>query len=312
MMKQIHLSKSTTIYFKKKKEQEFISFRTSPVNSLIIPEPILSSTSPNISQTQLKSDDNHTVSPSRGILSRLVSERDQRKLQTTLSSTSNKDSIDHSLSSSRTYHPENYRSTSCEKTEELNVNQFTPCENTSSLTNTTNNRTSFSHEYPSFGHEYFLDDWTLGRVKILLENQISLNDQLCLNIYNDRNNVQNLVDEQINGCLSLLPFIPPNDIRIELIKLYDHVEMIFPSRALRLYNNDYLLLAILCSNNQCAYIRTSDGWAYSDEESENGSSILIDEISQLIDDSSSDIQHVSEQCRHLLKNACYLYYKRVE
>lgn len=286
------------------------------MNACIFPQPIQSSSPPKISQTQHNSDDNHVISPPRGVLSRLVSEREQRKLRNTLSSTSNKNSFNHTasiesdpLSSSRTYHPENYRSASYDKAEGSNSHEFTAYEN--NLTNI-NTQVSVHNQLPSFGHEYFLDDWTLGRVKTLLENQISINDQLCLNIYNDQNNVQNLIDEQINGCLSLLPFVPPDEVRIELIKLYDHVETIFPSRAIHLYNNDYLLLAILCSNNQCAYIRTTKGWAYTDEETDDGQSIIIDEISQMIDDSNNDIQYESEQCRYVLNNACFLYYKHVE
>jgi len=286
-----------------------------------------SSSSPNVSQTQHSSDDNHLISPSRGVLSRLAFEREQRKLQISSPLTPNKNSFNHTSSiesdspSSRTYHPENYRSTSYDKTEDLEIHEFTACGNEDKnenhflplqLTNNNNNQIPSIDDLPSFGHEYFLDNWTLARVKTLLENQISIDNQLCLNIYDDQNNVQNLIDEQINGCLSLLPFTPPNDVRIELIKLFDHVETIFPSRAIRLYNNDYLLLAILCSNNQCAYIRTLNGWAYTDDENDNGQSIVVDEISQMIDDSNSDIQYDSEQCRHLLKNACFLYYKRVE
>jgi hypothetical protein len=237
--------------------------------------------------------------------------------------TPKKNEFNHTLSiesdppSSRAYHPENYRSTSYDNTEESEVHEFTACVNEDDDENNfppiqITNQIPSLDRLPSFGHEYFLNTWTLGRVKTLLENQISTDNQLCLNIYNDQNNVQSLIDEQINDCLSLLPFTPPNDVRIELIKLFDHVEIIFPSRAIRLYNNDYLLLAILCSNNQCAYIRTSNGWAYSDDESDNGESIVVDEISQMIDDSNNDIQYDSEQCCHLLKNACFLYYKLVE
>ena len=227
-------------------------------------------------------------------------------------------SIESDLSTSRTYHPENYKSTSYDKTEESEVPELTTYDNENEnhfpplqLTNN-NNQIRSNHSVPSFGHEYFLNNWTLGRVKTLLENQIPIDNQLCLNIYADQYNVENLIDEQINGCLSLLPVTLPTDVRIELIKLYDHVEIIFPSRAIRLYENDYLLLAILCSNNQCAYIRTSNGWAYTDDENDNGQSIVVDEISQMIDDSNNDIQYESEQCRHVLKNASFLYYKLVE
>jgi len=297
------------------------SLSTSPIDAPISPKPIQSSSSPMICQTQHSSDNNPITSPSRGVLRRLAFEREQRKSQISSSLTSNKDSFNHTSSiesdprSSRTYCPENYRSTSYDKIEELNVHEFTAYDNENNfpplqLTNN-NNRISSTHDIPSFSHEYFLDNWTLGRVKNLLEKQISLDNQLCLNIYDDQYNVEILVDEQINGCLSLLPSTPPKDIRIELIKLYDHVEIIFPSRRIRLYDNNYLLLAILCSNNQCAYIRTSDGWAYTDDENDNGQSIVVDEISQMIDDSNRDIQYDSEQCRHLLKNASYLYYKLI-
>jgi hypothetical protein len=291
---------------------------TSPANARTSPQPIPSSFSPSVSQVQHNSDNNHVISPSRGVLSRLTSEREQRKVQVSPSVTTNENPFTHTSSMesdappSRTYHPENYSSTSYDKTDESEVLEFTTHdnenENTFPLLQIPDN-----NDLSSFGHEYFLDTWTLGRVRSLLENEIPIDNQLCLNIYIDQCNIQNLVDEQINGCLSLIPIAPPNNIRIELIKLFNHVEIIFPSRAIRLYENDYLLLAILCSNNKCAYVRTSTGWGYTDDESANGQSIVVDEISQMIDHSdSNNIQHDSEQCRHVLKNASFLYYKLVE
>lgn len=167
------------------------------------------------------------------------------------------------------------------------------------------------NDVPIFGQEYFLDDWTLGRLKRLVENQITADGQLCLNVFENKCVVQDLIDTQITECLSVLPASPPFDVRIELIKLYSHVKMIFPSRSITLYNSDYLLLAILCSNNNCAYIRTTNGWIYTDEEGDHGQSLPVEEISQMIDNSNFDGQFHSEQCRHLLKDAAFLYYKLV-
>ncbi len=216
--------------------------------------------------------------------------------------------------SSRRYQPENYRSTSYDRTDEpeWTVRNSDDENETNFSTITTNNQPPSMQDVPLFGHQYFLNDWTLGRVKKLLENQIPIDNQLCLHVRENQNDVRNLINEQINACLSSLPSLAPNDVRIEIIKLYDYVEIIFPSRAIQLYGNDYLLLAILCSNNNCAYIRTSNGWAYTDDERDHGESIVVDEISQMIDDSNDDIQYHSEQCLHVLKNASYLYYKRVE
>jgi len=293
---------------------------TSPVHTPIFSQPISSSSSPFVSQTHNCSDNNPVISSSRGVLSRLAFEREQRKMQISpsLSANENPPSVQYDSSSSRIYRPENYKSPSHDKTEESEVYEFTACdnenENNISLLPITNNTGELSPEteIASFGHEYFLNTWTLGRVKSLLENEIPIDNQFCLNVCIDQCSVQNLIDEQINGCLSLIPFTPPHDIRIELIKIFDNVEIIFPSRAIRLYDNDYLLLAILCSNNQCAYVRTETGWGYTDDDTDNGQSIVVDEISQMIDDFSSDIQHHSEQCRHVLKNASFLYYKLVE
>jgi hypothetical protein len=296
---------------------------TSPVNVPISPKPISSPFSPTTSQNHHSSDNNHVTSPSRGILSRLAFEREQRKVQVSPPLTSNTNpfidtsSIESDIPS-RIYRPENYRSTLYDDNEEPEVYEFTAHDNedqnrnNSPILQLTNNQLSSDQNLTSFGHEYFLDTWTLGRVKSLLENEISMDNQLCLNIYSDQCNVQNLIDEQINGCLSIIPLAPPNDVRIELLKLFDHVKIIFPSRAIRLYDNDYLLLAILCSNNQCAYVRSTTGWAYTDDESDNGQSFVVDEISEMIDGVNSDIKPNSEQCRHVLKNAAFLYYKLVE
>ena len=295
---------------------------TSPVNIPISPKPIPSLFSPSTSQIHHSSDNNHVTSPSRGILSRLTFEREQGKVQVSPSLTLNTNpflntsSIEFDIPSRR-YRPENYRSTLYDETEvdELTTQKSEDHhENNSCILQLTNNNNQLSsdHSSTSFGEEYFLDTWTFGRVKSLLENEIAIDNQLCLNIYLDQCNVQNLIDEQINGCLSLLPLTPPNDVRMELIKLFDHVKIIYPSRAIRLYDNDYLLLAILCSNNQCAYVRTITGWAYTDDENDDGKSFVVDEISEMIDGFNNDIQPNSEQCRHVLKNATFLYYKLVQ
>ena len=164
----------------------------------------------------------------------------------------------------------------------------------------------------SFGQEYFLDHWTLAKVRSLLDEGIPIENQLCLNVHHDECDVQNVVDEQINAYCSFQSVPrPPSDVCMELVRLYNHVRMIFPSRSLRLYDNDYLLLAILCSNNQCAYIRTATGWAYVDDESEQGQPVIVDEVSQMIDGFTSNSRRHSEQCSHILKSASYLYYKLV-
>ena len=238
-------------------------------------------------------------------------------------STENKDLFTDSTStklyptSSRIYCPENYKSHSYDKTEQSDVNKTTVCSNDNENENNysllriidSNSQLCPTHHIPSFGHEYFLDTWTLARVKSLVENQIPTDDQLCLNICDDQCHVQNLIDQQINKYPALKP---PNDVCIELIRLFYHVQKIFPPRCIRLYDNDYLLLAILCSNNQCAYVRTATGWAYTDDETDYGASIIVDEISEMIDASDTNIGQSSEQCLHVLKNASFLYYKLVE
>ena len=219
--------------------------------------------------------------------------------------------------SSRRYRPENYRSVSWEADRDTNADPFTSQDeaarkNMRRSQPVENATVSSSKQHiHSFGHEYFLDRWALGQVVSLLQVEIPLDNQFCLHSHNDQCNVQMLVDEQINASASLIPETPPSDIRVELIKIFDHVKSIFPSRVIRLHDHDYLLLAILCSNNQCAYIRTTRGWAYTDYDNANGSSLLVDEISQMIDRECSDTRHVSEQCQHILKNAAFLYYKLV-
>ncbi|UJR25549.1 hypothetical protein I4U23_006894 [Adineta vaga] len=274
---------------------------TSPVHAPLLTQPIPSTTSPSVSQIQFLSDNNHVTSSPRGVLSRLTSEREQWKTQMSpMASAAN-----NSSSTSRIYRPENYRSEtydfSTENEQELSHVQMTD-----------NNQILSFDNMPSFGHDYFLNHWTLGRVKRFLEMEIPVENQLCLNICIDQCETQQLIDEQINKYLSRRSKTAPSNIRIELIKIYDNVEIAFPSRAIRLYDNDYLLLAILCSYSECAYIRTKAGWAYTDEESDRGESIIIDEISQMIDDINTDIPYKSEQCLHVLKNASFLYYKLIE
>ncbi|CAF2315544.1 unnamed protein product [Rotaria sp. Silwood2] len=331
IQKKIEINRLTTSDYDFHEKEQFVPIPLANVHTT--QEPIRSFSSPTISQTEPNSDSNHVISPSRGVLSRLTFEREQRRIQMISSIADDKDSfnqrssIESDLTSSRIYRPENYRSTSYDKSEESQVDELTlhDNENESKINDNgnknncplvhiaNNNGPSLSTEdLPSFGQEYFLDNWTLSRVKSLLENQIPIHNKLCLNIFDDQCNVQNLINEQITGCEPHIPNELPNDVCIELIKLFDRVEIIFPSRAIRLYNNDYLLLAILCSNNQCAYIRTAAGWAYADDECDHGQSIVIDEISQMIDCISNDIEINSEQCLHVLKNASFLYYKLVE
>ncbi|CAF0727749.1 unnamed protein product [Rotaria sp. Silwood1] len=306
------------------------SVPTSSVNVSIAQQPIRSFSSPTISQIEPPLDSNHVISPSRGVLSRLTFEREQRRIQRTSSTTDDKDTFNQTSSlesdptPSRIYRPENYRSTFNDKPEESQIGESTLDRNENTNNDDENKNTcpviqiasdndqlSCTQSLPSFGQEYFLDNWSLSRVKTLLENQIPISNQLYLSISDDQCNVQSLIDEQITGYEPSTPNEPPNDVCIELIKLFNRVEIIFPSRTIRLYNNDYLLLAILCSNNQCAYIRTADGWAYIDDECDHEQSIVIDEISQMINDSNNDIQINSEQCLHVLKNASFLYYKLV-
>lgn len=305
------------------------SMSESPQDESIHPHPIHSASSPNISENQDTLNVNHPITTSRGILSRLTFEREQRNIQTS-SSVENKDSNMTPVSSaqsepnlSRIYHPENYVSSSHEQTEEPIADCLVETESDEDNDNDgndhhpvfeleNNNNPTPLPSLHSFGHEYFLNDWTLRRIKSLLHEEISIYNQLCLNIFKDGTDVQSIVDEQIHGCSPRMPSEPPKDVCIELIKLFDSVKIIFPSRAIRLYKSDYLLLAILCSNNQCAYIRTSTGWAYTDDDAEHGSSFVVDEISEMIDDPTSNVHTNSEQCLHLLKNASYLYYKLVE
>ncbi|CAF1944962.1 unnamed protein product [Rotaria magnacalcarata] len=303
------------------------SLSTSPKDSPIYQHPIRSYSSPSVSQIQHNLDKNSVISPSRGVLSRLTFEREQRNSQINSTSHDEKNSLTHASSAaqsdptlSRIYCPENYKSTSCDRNEELEVENFISNEgdNENNTTYsifeiTNNNNLPLPHaSLPLFGQEYFLNNWTLHRVKSLVQDQIPIFNQLCLNVFNDKCILQNLIDEQIDGCCPRIPNPPPNDISIELIKLFDNVKIIYPSRAIRLYNNDYLLLAILCSNNQCAYVRTSTGWAYTDDDSEHGYPIVVDEISEMINGSVGDINTNSEQCLHVLKNASFLYYKLVQ
>ena len=295
----------------------------SPTHVLTFPQAILSPSWSPTSQIDRSVHSNYVTSPSRGVLSRLAFEHEQRKMQRSLSSTENKDSFIDSTptklhsTSSRIYCPENYKQDSYDKTEQSEVDKFSVCssndenENNCSLLRLidSNNQLSPTYRMSSFGHEDFLDTWTLARVKSFIENQIPVNNRLCLNICDDQCNVQNLIDQQIKEYPALKP---PNDVCIELIRLFYHVQIIFPPRCIRLYDNDYLLLAILCSNNQCAYVRTTTGWAYTDDETDYGASIIVDEISEMIDAPDTNIEQSSEQCLYLLKNASFLYYKLVE
>lgn len=216
--------------------------------------------------------------------------------------------------SSRIYRAENYRSVSWEADRDPSTSQEDLTRRNTSRSESIGNTAlpSSKSRIPLFGQEYFLDRWTLVQVVSLLEIGIPFDNQFCLNSHDDQCSVQMLVDEQINASASFIPEKPPKDIRIELIKVFDHVKSIFPSRVIRLHDHDYLLLAILCSNDQCAYIRTTIGWAYTDDDNERGSSLHVNEISQMIDGEHSDIRQVSEQCQHLLKNAAFLYYKLVD
>lgn len=283
----------------------------SPANDPHFPQPISSKSTPTTAHAQHYSDNSHGHSPSRGgVLRRLTAERDSHKT----SSSSPSKSKDQT--SSRQYQPDNYRSQSNERHSEPELTDDDSgdeiaANNPPVRTAITGNRFPSTEDVPVFGQEYFLDNWTLGRLKRLVENDLSADGQLCLNISQDRCNVQELIHQQINDCLTVLPASPPFDVCIELIRLFGHVRVIYPSRLVSLYGNDYLLLAVLCSNNNCAYIRTSDGWAFTDEDSDHGQSMVVYEISQMIDDSNTDAQHQSEQCRHLLKDAAFLYYKLV-
>ena len=249
-------------------------------------------------------------SSSRGILSRLASEREQRKVHHSPSSEPEAAVSVGFDEQTRIYRPEQYRSTVCDHQESADVLEFVAY----SSDNEGDDEMDPSRARPSasFGQEYFLDHWTLAKVRSLLDEGIPIENQLCLNVHHDECDVQNVVDEQINAYCSFQSVPrPPSDVCMELVRLYNHVRMIFPSRSLRLYDNDYLLLAILCSNNQCAYIRTATGWAYVDDESEQGQPVIVDEVSQMIDGFTSNSRRHSEQCSHILKSASYLYYKLV-
>lgn len=164
-----------------------------------------------------------------------------------------------------------------------------------------------------FGTEFFLDDWTFQQLQDFLKEGILSQDRLFLNIISNERIVQQLVDEQINGSGTYFPRIPPKDIRVELIRLFEDVKSVFPSRTIRLRDNDYILLAILCSNNQCAYVRTTAGWAYLDCDKEIATSETIShQVSLLINQGSNNTSVRSEQALHLLHHAHILYYKLVE
>lgn len=290
-------------------------FRRSSVNDPRFPQPIPSKSTPTTGQTAHYSDNSHPHSPSRGVLSRFTSERDSHKASNSSTSKSKENSVEQS-SSSRRYQADNYRSQSYERRSEPELTDDDSEDERKGnappvRTITTVNRFPSTEDVPTFGQEYFLDNWTLGRLKRFIERDISFDGQLCLNISEDRCNVQALINQQINDCLTVLPRSPPFDVYIELIRIFGHVQVIYPTRLITLYGNDYLLLAVLCSNNNCAYIRTSAGWAFTDEDSDHGPNVVVHEISQMIDDSQTDANLHSEQCRHLLKDAAFLYYKLV-
>ena len=122
------------------------------MNRPISPQPIPSAFSPSVSQIHQNSDNNQRISPSRGVLSRLNSERDQRKTQTSPSVTTNENSFSQPTSP-RQYHPENYSSTSYDRinTEHNNENDFPSTEilnNNEQLSSSpiTNSISSFGHE----------------------------------------------------------------------------------------------------------------------------------------------------------------------
>jgi len=199
----------------------------------------------------------------------------------------------------RTYQPNNYQSVSCSQTHR------------SIISSLNSNEENANSDVLSSERNHNLNGWTLAQLNDFMDKQISEDNRLCLNIYQDHCDVMNLIDEQINCYPSNQPEKPLDNIRIELIKLFGYVEVLFPSRTIRLHKTNYLLLAVICSNNQCAYIRTSNGWAYIDTERDNGQSIIVNEISQMIDNNNRNLLNQSEQCRHLVKDASFLYYKRI-
>lgn len=270
--------------------------------STICSQPIQSKYSPSIAEKHSNiNNDNHGTSSSRGILSRLTGKQQSPSSL----STEQTSSIETHLQPSRVYHPDNYQSVSCDQTHKSIIATVNP--DKENQTSALYNRTPSTPEAPSSEQVHNLDGWTLARLNDFLQKQIPQDNHFCLNIYEDDCEVMNLIDEQINGCASVLPTQSLDNIQIELLKLFDHVDVILPSRTIRLYEGDYVLLAIICSNNQCAYIRTSNGWSYTDTEQ----SIIVNEISQMIDQSNKDLLKHSEQCRHLTKNASFLYYKRI-
>lgn len=253
-----------------------------------------------------------TNSPSRGILSRLTWESEQQKI---LSSNSNinqqhrtsPNRSETTDSISKMYRPENYRSQIFDATKTSSDGQR--CETTQSIDLS---NSSSSNERHSFGHEYFLDDWTFHRIKNLFEIEIPPKHRFCLLVGVDESDVETLVEDQMNKSDSFVLPATPKEIRIELTKIFDDVKSIFPSRTIRLHGNDFLLLSIFCSRNECAYIRTRAGWALIHDEVEKNKEHLVPEISDLIDGSSIGNRNRSEVCSHLLKNASFLFYKLVE
>ena len=236
-------------------------------------------------------------SPSRGILSRVMSDSEKQKSHCSSSNASQQNRS----SQSRMYRPEQYRSATFDST------------NVSSDTNPQLSRskeTSSSENCLSFGHEYYLDNWTFPQIRSLLEKEIPPKGHFCLLIGTDDCDVQTLVEDQMNNSASFVWTIAPKDIRIELTKIFADVRSIFPSRTIRLRANDYLLLAIFCSRNECAYVRTRAGWTLIHDDV--GQSHVIPEISDMIDGFFTTSRCQSEVCRHVLSNASFLYYKLVE
>ena len=266
------------------------------------------SSSPLTSRNQDKTSRDSTSSC--GILSRLTSENKSLSPQLSRSHRSDQNfpskiSAHVNDSINKIYRADNYRSTVVN--ENLHGTDYMKNEDSFQFIN----HEDFARNSPPvLGDAYCLDTWTFERVKLFMTKKILPTHRISLSVINDKSNIQQLIDDQINGSSSYISISGSIDISIEIIKLFDCVQSIFPSGTVRLHDKQYLLLAILCANSQCAYIRTKFGWTYVDPDGQKSpTSPVINQLSRMIDENSNNFHYQSEQCQHVLKNAAYLYYR---
>ncbi|CAF1592180.1 unnamed protein product, partial [Didymodactylos carnosus] len=165
------------------------------------------------------------------------------------------------------YRPENYSSN---HEGELQLYEWTVQEQNDDLASTSPDmdELQYNDDTNHYSSDYFLDDMDLFQLKCLL-NEISQDSNICLNIHENNCSVQDIIDEQINSLLPLSTDVHI-DLKVEIIRLFGSIDCIYPSRTIRMNNQDYLLLAILCESKQknSAFLRTTHGWVYSDDKTE--------------------------------------------